>query len=196
MAHQVSITVQRAELVIRAGVALGPDLTAIEALTGTGFPERTADNTWALRPAWQYSFLAANISESAGVVSPSGMSFVPIENKRYRVEAYLLFNAAASTTGLQWRFTAPSSGLTTSAQALMVPNTINAQVLRFAQLGVVVAGTSSPSADALAKGDAILICGAGPIVGSLLLEFATEVPGSAVTLLPGSHMRWIEIPTP
>lgn len=42
--HITSVTLQSV-----SSFSLGPDLTAIEALSGTGFPARTAADTWALR---------------------------------------------------------------------------------------------------------------------------------------------------
>ncbi len=46
---------------------IGADLTAIEALTGTGFPARTADNTWALRNI-------TGTSNKISITNPAGVA--------------------------------------------------------------------------------------------------------------------------
>lgn len=171
----------------------GPDLVAIEALTGTGVPERTAADTWALRPHWQYSRLSADVSSSTTTMIDSGMSFTPEANKTYIVDVWMIvtYDVPASA-GLRFMFTDPSAGVNYSAQHLSVPTSVTAQVLRFGALGTAVFGTSGTTDESLVKGQAMLITGNNP-AGSCSLQFSCELNSPGVTIIAGSFMRWLEI---
>jgi hypothetical protein len=151
---------------------------------------------WTIDPGqrWTTVVLGSDFVESAGTLSDVGLAFTPAASTTYEVQAMLIFVTAATTTGMQWTFTAPASlgtGTTWAAQAIRVPISINNSVERNAQLGVVAAGSgvTSISFDYLATGTCALKLGTSPS-GTLKIQANTEVAASAITIKAGSWLRY------
>ncbi|NYT19239.1 MAG: hypothetical protein GKC08_02980 [Methanosarcinales archaeon] len=58
--------------------ALADDLSALEALTGTGIATRTATSTWGTSSVTQYNMLVGGASETVSNIAPSATSGVPL----------------------------------------------------------------------------------------------------------------------
>lgn len=148
----------------------------------------------ALDTGWTYVSLGSDVADTTGALVASGLGFAPAANTTYLVEAFLIFSSAATTTGLQWTFSAPG-GATWSTQNIQVPTAVNAMVVRNGSLDSAALGTgvSSTAVQYLALGTAVIRMGASPS-GTVRVLFQTEVPASAVTLLAGSFLRYRAIP--
>lgn len=135
--------------------------------------------------------LSSDVVESSGSPTDTGLAFTPAANSTYLVEVWLAWKTAATTTGLQWTFSGPTSGATLQAQVQSVFNTTTAELARSGAFDAMVAGTgeSSTAIAYIARGAALVVTGASPS-GTVKVQVQTEVPASAVTILTGSVLRY------
>lgn len=168
--------------------------TGPQGLTGPTGPKGDTGATGATGPAgdpgWTYVTLASDVTDTTGTLQASGLSFVPVANAVYLVEAYLPWTTAAATTGFQWCFS-PPSGVTWSTQSVYSPTTATAGTRREGIMGTVVAGTANAGIAQtwLASGAGMFATGASPS-GTAQVAFNTEVAGSAATIRAGAVYRW------
>jgi len=135
------------------------------------------------------------VEGSGSPTDVTGLSFTPSPNSVYLVEVWLAWKTAATTTGLQWTFSGPTSGATLQTQVQSVFNTTTAELSRSGAFDAMISGTgeSSTSVTYIARGAAIVVTGGSPS-GNVKVQVQTEVPGSNVTVLTGSVMRYTLVP--
>jgi hypothetical protein len=135
------------------------------------------------------------VESSGSPTDVTGLSFTPAANSTYLVEVWLAWKTAATTTGLQWTFSGPTSGATLQTQVQSVFNTTTAELSRSGAFDAMIAGTgeSSTSVTYIARGAAIVVTGGSPS-GNVKVQVQTEVAASAVTVLTGSVLRYTLIP--
>jgi homoaconitase/3-isopropylmalate dehydratase large subunit len=110
----------------------------------------------------------------------------------YLVEGFIVYETAATTTGLHWCFV-DQSGATWSAMNIFVPNSATANSVRTGALGTVAAGTGTGALTRhLAFGSAVVQAQASP-TGVVRVRFQSEVSGSLVTVRAGSHIRYTRL---
>lgn len=122
----------------------------------------------------------------------TGLSFTPAAGGLYLVEAWIVYETAATTTGLQWCFT-DSSGATWSSMSIFVPTSATANAVRVGALGTVAAGTGTGGlVRHVAFGSAVVQAQASP-TGPVKVRFQSEVATSAVTIRAGSFLRYTRL---
>lgn len=148
--------------------------------------------------AWTYKLLAGDFTESAATPADvPNLSFTPAASKLYLIEAFLVWNSDAVTTGLQYKFVSPASlgtGTVWSVQSLQVEAGVNTQVLRLGAFDALVGGTGQGSISTKhpAMGWAMVKTGAAPS-GDIKIQAQSEVGASVVTIFAGSFLRYREI---
>ena len=117
-----------------------------------------------------------------------------VANAVYRVDCYVTFRSAATTTGLNLGFTAPSGAICQLAVVVPITSTAAATQLRttFPNAGstnvgnVLGTGVTAINTDQTARISGIIACGS--TAGDFQVRFASEVNASAVTLQIGSSL--------
>jgi hypothetical protein len=165
--------------------------TVPSARLGSGTPSSSTvlrgDSTWS--EDWVYVVLGSDATNSTGTLVDTDLSFTPAANGLYEVEARLVYETAATTTGLQWTFV-DSSSATWSTQAISVPANATTNVFRNGALNTVVLGSGTGAATRhLATGAAMVQAQAVP-AGLFKIQIRTEVAASLVTVRAGSFLRY------
>lgn len=182
-----------------------PTQTAVsqaDAEAGTGTvvrswtPQRVAQAIAALAPGGGGELenivrLGSDVSNSTTTLADiTGLAFAMEADKDYLVEAFLFQSAAATTTGIRQALNGPASPTRVAGEWTGWGANANAPLTRgfnaYEQANT--AATDTPSTIGAVKLMAIVRNGAN--AGNLQLRFASEVGGSAVTILTGSLLRW------
>jgi hypothetical protein len=121
----------------------------------------------------------------------TGMSFPLVGGATYQFRAVLAYNSAATTTGSRFSVTgsaAPTSLNYTSTYTL----TATTQTLNYATAYDIPAASNLTS---LTTGNVAMIFGqiTPSISGTFFLRFASEVANSAITVLAGSSLRYLQV---
>lgn len=117
-----------------------------------------------------------------------------VANATYEVEAFVIFQSAATTTGLNLGFTSPAGSTNLLEITVPVTTTAAATQLRkiFPNAGESVSGSVlGTGVTATASNHTAHVMGfihTGATAGNFQLQFASEVAGSAVTLQIGSTL--------
>ena len=117
-----------------------------------------------------------------------------VANAVYRVDCFVTFRSAATTTGLNLGFTAPSGAICQLEVVVPITSTAAATQLRttFPTAGsvnvgnVLGTGVTATNTDQTARISGIIACGS--TAGNFQVRFASEVNASAVTLQIGSSL--------
>jgi hypothetical protein len=119
----------------------------------------------------------------------TGMAFPVVAGETYWFEATILFRAALATTGARFTVNGPSfSELAVWSQVALTATTMGLSN---------VAAYSQPAAafvsSAATTGNIALIGGIvrATAPGSIQLQVASEISNSAITVVPGSILRWV-----
>jgi hypothetical protein len=138
--------------------------------------------------------LAADVTDSSGSPTDTGLSFTPAANSVYYVQVVMPFTSAATTTGFQFSFSGPTSGATYTSQRCFSANTQASEVSRFGAFDIYVGGNSvsSTSVTYLAVGEAVIVTSGSPS-GNVTVKIETEVAASQVVARAGGFIRYTKI---
>lgn len=132
--------------------------------------------------------LAADMSNSTVTLADvAGLFLVLAANSTYAVEAKVMFQTAATTTGIRLTQTVPT-GATVVAQ-WNTPTSLTASTLanqRAADAGAASTAIDTANANTLASGSLLVITGA--TAGNLQIRFASEVATSNAVVKAGSNL--------
>jgi hypothetical protein len=136
----------------------------------------------------------SDFTDSTGSLTDTALTFTPAASSTYLFEVWMAWKTAATTTGLQFTFTGPTSGGTLQTQYQSVFNTTTAELSRSGAFDAVVQGTgeSSTSVTYMARATALVITNGSPS-GAVKIQAQTEVAASQITILTGSCMRVTKI---
>jgi hypothetical protein len=137
--------------------------------------------------------LAADVTNSTTTLANvTGLAIALAANSTYAIDARVMFQMAATNTGLRLTQTVPS-GATHVAQ-WNTPTSLTARTLanqRAADTGAASTGVDAANANTLATGSFVVITGA--TAGTLQLRFASEVGGSNAVVKAGSNLVAIKV---
>ena len=132
--------------------------------------------------------LAADVTNSTVTLADvAGLFLALAANSTYAVEAKVMFQTAATTTGIRLTQTVPT-GATVVAQ-WNTPTSLTASTLanqRAADAGAASTAIDVANAITLASGSLLVITGATP--GNLQIRFASEVAASNAVVKAGSNL--------
>jgi hypothetical protein len=134
--------------------------------------------------------LGSDVINSSGnsMADVTGLSFPVTAGVTYRFSALIVYSAAATTTGSRWAINGPATSLLAysshypltitsetfnSAAAYDFPSTSNASSVNTTGNIAIIDGVIKPSAS-----------------GTVVVRFASEVGGSAITAKTGSSLTW------
>lgn len=176
-------------------VALG---TAAFADTGTGGANvptiADADARYVLASTVLVGVLESNQSTtSTSLVDCTGLSVTIPVGGTYQIEAFILWQSAATTTGIWPSFNGPASP-TAFAAGFNIPTSATANAGR----NITAYNGGSATTDSPAANTTYFMLGNGSLVngangGTFILRFASEVGGSAVTIMAGSSIRLTKV---
>ena len=137
--------------------------------------------------------LGADVSNSTTTLANvTGLAIALAANSTYAIDARVMFQTAATNTGLRLTQTVPS-GATHVAQ-WNTPTSLTARTLanqRAADTGAASTGVDVANANTLATGSFLVITGA--TAGTLQIRFASEVGGSNAVIKAGSNLVAIKV---
>lgn len=138
--------------------------------------------------------LTADVTNSTTTLANvSGLALALDANSTYAIDARLLFQTAATTTGIRLTQTVPT-GATVVAQ-WATPTSLTASTLanqRAADAGAASTAIDAANANTLATGALLVVTAA--TAGNLQIRFASEVGASNAVVKAGSHLIAIRIP--
>jgi hypothetical protein len=137
--------------------------------------------------------LTADVSNSTVTLADiTGLSFAVEANKDYFFEAELIFQTAATTTGISLAVNGPASPVSCTLTGLVSMATLARASWSYhydnamTTPDVFAANTNFPAS---MRG----ILRNGVTAGTLILRFASEVASSVVTIKAGSFIRWQQL---
>ncbi len=137
--------------------------------------------------------LAADVTNNTTTLANvTGLAIALVANSTYAIDARVMFQTAATNTGLRLTQTVPG-GATHVAQ-WNTPTSLTARTLanqRAADTGAASTGVDAANANTLATGSFLVITGA--TAGTLQLRFASEVGGSNAVVKAGSNLVAIKV---
>ena len=132
--------------------------------------------------------LAADVTNNTTTLANvTGLAIALAANSTYTIDAKVMFQTAATATGIRLTQTAPA-GATVVAQ-WNTPTSLTARTLanqRAADTGAATTGVDVANANTLACGSLLVMTGA--TAGNLQIRFASEVAGSNAVVKAGSHL--------
>ena len=132
--------------------------------------------------------LAADVTNNTTTLANvTSLAIALAANSTYTIDAKVMFQTAATATGIRLTQTAPA-GATVVAQ-WNTPTTLTARTLanqRAADTGAATTGVDVANANTLACGSLLVMT--GTTAGNLQIRFASEVAGSNAVVKAGSHL--------
>ena len=132
--------------------------------------------------------LAADVTNNTTTLTNvTGLAIALAANSTYTIDAKVMFQTAATATGIRLTQTAPA-GATVVAQ-WNTPTSLTARTLanqRAADTGAATTGVDVANANTLACGSLLVMTGA--TAGNLQIRFASEVAGSNAVVKAGSNL--------
>ena len=132
--------------------------------------------------------LAADVSNSTVTLSDvTGLAVALAANSSYAIEARVMFQTSATTTGIRLTQTVPT-GATVVAQ-WDTPTSLTARTLanqRAVNAGAASTAIDAANANTLATGSLLVITGA--TAGNLQIRFASEIAASNAVVKAGSNL--------
>ena len=132
--------------------------------------------------------LAADVTNNTTTLANvTGLAIALAANSTYTIDAKVMFQTAATATGIRLTQTAPA-GATVVAQ-WNTPTSLTARTLanqRAADTGAATTGVDVANANTLATASFLVITGA--TAGNLQIRFASEVANSNAVVKAGSHL--------
>lgn len=156
-----------------------------------GFPDTYFDSDTGL-------LVRSGIVKLGGVVASTSVAFADVTglvvpllaNLDYIIDGWLVFQSAATTTGLALSFTSPA-GCSSLMDLITVGNIATVVQFRMANADDVATATGvvpAATTDTLLRFYAYVRNGAN--AGNWQLRFATEVAGSQIAIQPKSFLRY------
>lgn len=139
---------------------------------------------------WTHQVLTTPYTNSTTSQTPIFPGFTPEADKTYVLDALLMVQSAASTTGVRAILTSPYDSLLESAVRFVTPLTATidrADTTTADQFSLATTGLTFPNlmtVQAIFK--YVPVFEDGPVT----LAGASEIAGSLITVHPGSSMRW------
>lgn len=134
------------------------------------------------------TLLAADVSNNTTTLANvTGLAIALNANSSYAINARVMFQTAATTTGIRLTQTVPA-GATVVAQ-WSTPTSLTASTLanqRAVDAGAATTAIDTANANTLATGALLVTTGA--TAGNLQIRFASEVAASNVVVKAGSHL--------
>jgi hypothetical protein len=132
--------------------------------------------------------LAADVTNNTTTLANvTGLAIALAANSTYAIDAQVMFQTAAITTGIRLTQTVPA-GATVVAQ-WSTPTSLTASTLanqRAADVGAATTAIDTANANTLAMGSILVVTGATP--GNLQIRFASEVAASNAVVKAGSNL--------
>lgn len=137
--------------------------------------------------------LASDVTNNTTTLANvTGLALSLAANSTYQVEGQVLFQTAATTTGIRLTQTVPA-GASVAAQ-WNTPTSLTASTIanqRTTDAGAASTAIDAANANALATASLLVITGA--TAGSLQIRFATEVAASNAVIKAGSNLVAIKV---
>lgn len=168
---------------INGSSVLGSGDLVVTGAAPTGFWAATVDE-----------LSATQSSTATGLADITGLGEPMVANGIYKVDAFITFQSAATTTGLNLGFTSPTGSICQLEVVIPITSTAAASQLRtiFPNAtatntgNVLGTGVTAINSNHTAHISGLVHCGG--TAGNFQLRFATEVSGSAITLQIGSSL--------
>lgn len=178
---------------LTADKAPAADLTAVEADVADHETRIAALEASMAVNAWTYVTLGSDFdTDSATAVDVTGLSFTPLANKTYEIEAILFCRTTLAANGPRPGFSIPT-GMTDNMWTLRIPTSTTAETMRNegGTVANVAASSGLPVADTsyLARGSAHFRTGATPS-GDFKVILLSESAGTSVSVETGSLIRY------
>ena len=131
-------------------------------------------------------------SNTTALANVTGLAVALAANSTYAIDARVMFQTAATTTGIRLTQTVPA-GATVLAQ-WSTPTTLTALTLanqRAADAGATTTAIDTANASTLAMASLLVITGA--TAGNLQIRFASETAGSNAIVKAGSNLVAVKV---
>lgn len=132
--------------------------------------------------------LAADVTNNTTTLANvTGLAIALAANSTYAIDAQVMFQTAATTTGIRLTQTVPA-GVTVVAQ-WSTPTSLTASTLanqRAVDVGAATTAIDTANANTLARGSILVVTGA--TAGNLQIRFASEVAASNAVVKAGSNL--------
>ena len=132
--------------------------------------------------------LGADVSNSTTTLAnATGLSFSAASGRTYRFHAHIIYNAAVTTTGVNFAVNGPTNSLF----GIMTTATNGAAAVQISNVNAVntagtVSGTSFTTGNMATIDGTITTTAAGTVI----VRFSSEVATSAITIKAGSSIEW------
>lgn len=141
-------------------------------------------------------FLSSNVINSNAVANTAadvtGLSFDVISGVTYKFKFYIVYNAAATTTGSRWSINGPTASSLMYSSEYTLTSTTTTRNIHLTGYNL----PASSNASSLTTGNLAIIEGyiTPSANGTVIARFASEVASSAVTAVSGlSHVEYTVI---
>lgn len=155
---------------------------------------KSDDNNWVRTSAINRVFLPADVVNSANntLADVTGLSFAVTAGRRYRFKAFIVYTAAATTTGSRWTVNGPAiTSLSYRSEYSLTTTTRTTNDGLGAHQLPAAANATSVAADNIAIVEGVFVPSAS---GTLAIQNASEVDTSAITAKANvSWLEWEEI---
>lgn len=134
--------------------------------------------------------IASNVANSTVTISDcTGLSFAVSASTKYWFRAVVFYSSAATSTGSRWSIQGPASP---TALAFRVESTLTATTQANYEGLVAYDTPATASASSLTAGNIAIIEGRiqPSAAGTVIVRFASEIGGSAITALAGSFLDY------
>jgi hypothetical protein len=138
---------------------------------------------------WTSQALTVAYTNSTVTATDVFTGFTPAANTRYIVDVLVSVAAAAVTTGVQTGLTGPTTGITRSAVKVVSASAAGTDLISHQALNAFQVAAASLTTPTLLSLQAVIEVGT-PGAGNIRFQAKSEVAASAITIYPGSSMRW------
>lgn len=180
----MSLQTRLASLIAAIGADIKQLNADVAALSGSGSGSGSGSDPWT------YQVVTTSWTNSTLTGTDIVAGFAPAASTRYIIESLLSVQAAAATTGVQTRFSGPTTGINQAAIKIVSAASTTADKVDHVPLNTFQAAAAGLTTPSLLSVQAIIDVGASPGAGNLRVQGRSEVSASLVTVFPGSFMRW------
>lgn len=166
-------------------------------LTAAGTTGQVLKSNGTAAPAWADgvtivtlgSDVVNNNATANTIADVTGLSFSVSANVTYRFKAVIYYTSAATTTGSRWAINGPASPtlLAYTSQYSLTATTVTINNAAAYDIPAASNGTSTSTTGNIATIEGIIRPSAS---GTVIVRFASEVSGSAITAKAGSTLTW------
>lgn len=149
---------------------------------------------WATIQPVRYAYLSSIVSQTTtSYADVTGMSFSVAANTNYEVSCSIIYQTAATTTGIGIALNGPSSPTLVAGQFISNSSSTALNGRSFNAYNGTGKTTGVQTANANTYGLFNASFRNGATAGTLSLRYASEVAGSAASIRPGSYCRITEL---